>query len=147
MNRHSGYFELPSLRHVLQGIDRHRNPYTHGSTLMLRDRPLEVRWTERAERELGKRETPLTAEMQLYFSCVVKKRVLFHDAPDHPGTPVDTRLQVLFRAVESTACDPVAFANNFPVRREFDSAAATRFHPSRLLIDYQAGSWCGEFHI
>lgn len=114
---------------------------------MLRDNTTEVRWTERAEQAFSDRNTPLIAEMQLYFSCVVKKRILFHEHSEMEGVPVDERLHILFRSVESTSCDPEEFVQNFPVKRELMSPAAGKLHPSALEIDFSKGSWHGEFFI
>ncbi|MGD9000665.1 MAG: hypothetical protein PVF75_09640, partial [Granulosicoccaceae bacterium] len=120
-------------------IDRRLNPYRHRQSVIVRDTPVEVWWTDRAERALAQRDTPLTAEMQLYFSCVVKKRVLFHEQSELEGIPVDSRLQILFRPVESTSCDPEEFAHDFPVKREFQSPAARKLKPAVLEIDYRHG--------
>lgn len=147
MNIHGSYFEIPTLSTLLNGLDRRLNPYRHRATTMLRGSPLEVCWTERAERAMAARPSPLIVEMQLYFTCVVKKRVLFHDHFDQLLTPVNDKLQILFRPVESESCDPAAFAQNFPVRRELTTPAAARLKPSRLAIDFQGDDWHGEFHV
>ena len=147
MNRHSGYFELPSLESLWRAIDRRRNPYRHQQTVSIRDTPVEVRWTDRAEQALAQRETPLGVEMQLYFSCVVKKRVLFHEQAEPQAIPVDTRLQVLFRTVQATSCSPEEFAQHFPVQHDFESAAAGKMKPSRLDLDYHHDRWHGEFYV
>lgn len=147
MNIHAGYFEIPTLTTLRRAIDRRLNPYRHQVDAILRGKPLAISWTARAERALAARDAPLIAEMQLYFSCVVKKRVLFHGRSELPATPVDERLQVLFRPVESTSCDPVEFARNFPVKRAFDSPAAQKLRPSALQLDYRNGSWVGEFFL
>lgn len=85
--------------------------------------------------------------MQLYFSCVVKKRVLFHEEGEIKGEPVSNRLHIDFRAVEALACDPVTFTNNYPERRQLTSAAAVKMHPSRLFLDYRHGQWQGNFVV
>jgi hypothetical protein len=143
----NSYFEFPS---PLVMLDRWLNPETCHHKLLLRGVPLTVSWTRRAERELARRSHPLLAEMQLYFTCVVKKRVVFHDAGQCEGIEgmaVTDRLHIAFRPVEANSCDPVEFAANFPVRREFESPAAVRMHPSGLHLDYRHGAWVGEFSI
>ncbi|MET0048850.1 MAG: hypothetical protein ABW066_13780 [Sedimenticola sp.] len=147
MNINAGYFQIPTPSRLLRSIDRRLNPFSHRTETLLRDAPLEVRWTGRAERALGQRSAPLTVEMQVYFTCVVKKRVLFHDNGELHGSPVDERLNILFNVVESNSCDPVEFANNFPVKQVFDSPAALKMKPSALEIDFRDGIWSGEFFI
>lgn len=147
MGLRNSYFALPTLAGLWQ---RHFNPQVNTATISLRGEALQVSWTQRAAQALAQRSEPLLAEMQLYFSCVVKKRVVFHEHPpvsDLEAIALNDHLQVAFRPVEANSCDPVEFAANFPVRREFDSAAALRMHPKQLQIDYREGSWQGEFTI
>ncbi len=147
MSMKNSYFEMPS---PLAWLERRLNPYVCRKQLELRGRPLTVKWTRRAERRLQGLETPLLAEMQLYFSCVVKKRVLFHERPPGEGlvvVAVNDTLQLAFRAVQASSCDPVAFAANYPVQQEFQTLGAGRMHPTALRIDYKGGAWLGEFSV
>ncbi len=147
MSMKNSYFEIPSPFALL---DRWLNPEVQRFELTLRGKPLTVSWTRRAEQQLTRREHPLLAEMQLYFTCVVKKRVLFHEEGLHDELePVEVNkyLQIAFRPVEANSCDPVEFAANFPVKREFASDGAVKMHPSRLHIDYKGGAWSGEFSV
>jgi hypothetical protein len=147
MGMKNSYFALPN---PLQVLERWLNPATYSAQVNLRGEPLQVSWSRRAERQLQSRVRPLLAEMQLYFSCVVKKRVLFHEHPpgeDLTTVTVNERLQVAFRAVEANSCDPLEFAANFPVRREFASSGASRMHPAKLRLDYKGGRWWGEFTV
>ncbi len=147
MSMKNSYFEFPN---PFVMLERWLNPEVHRVQLSLRGAPLTVSWTKRAERQLSHRSTPLLAEMQLYFSCVVKKRVLFHEQPPGEGLEsqkVDDRLQIAFRPVQASSCDPVEFAANFPVKQEFETTGAVKMHPSRLQIDYKGGGWVGEFSV
>jgi len=141
--KHS-YFSIPSLR---DGLRRWLNPYSHHESVQLANNTLVVEWTKRAERALSERAGPLYVDMQLYFSCVVQKRVLFHDSTDHDVMAVNDHLSVMFRPVEAQSCDPQSFADNHPVRRELFSRSATRMRPRVLQIDYSDGDWSGNFTI
>ena len=58
-----------------------------------------------AQAALERREFALTVELELYFSCLVKKFVHFHElAPALESIAVTERLRVAFRPVTSTAC-------------------------------------------
>lgn len=147
MSLKNSYFELPS---PLAWLQRLLNPPCHQQRLMLRDNPLRVSWTARAERQLQQLNAPLLAEMQLYFSCVVKKRVLFHQTPpaaELEWLGVNDQLQVAFRAVQATSCNPLEFAENFPVQQEFETLGASKMHPKSLQLDYMDGAWVGEFSV
>ena len=128
-------------------LERLANPHSHETEVPLRDHPLRVRWTERAEQALQKRSAPLNVEMQLYFSCVVKKRVLFPERA-RKGTKVpDGRIRLVFRTVESDACDPESFAAGYPERRDLSSAQARKMHARELWLDFRRGRWEGEMII
>jgi len=104
-----------------------------------------VQWTGCAERALCSRRVPLVIEMQLNFSCVVKKRVLFHDRTDFETTGINDNIQIAFRPIQAAACDPEEFARNYPVGRVLNAPAATRMIPSKISIDFRKRRWQGEF--
>lgn len=141
--RHS-YFAISSPFKI---IDRWLNPYHFNSSVLLNQQNLKINLTNRAEKALHTRSKPLIAEMQLYFSCVVKKRVLFHDSLERNSVNVNKNLAVDFRAVSASSCSPEEFAKNYPVDTEFTSNAALQMRPTELMIDYNQGEWTGEFNI
>ena len=147
MNIHGSYFSFTAAYSPLPLLERWLNPYKGAKTVKLGKYPIAIEWTQRAEKRLAQRTTPLIAEIQIYFSCVVKKRVLFHDSSELETTPVDDRLEICFRAVESNSCDPVEFARNFPVKNSFTSRTALKMHPKKLSIDFKQDRWVGEFTI
>ena len=144
MNLHNSYF---AIKNPFEILDRWLHPFKHNTRIQLRGKNLDIQWTGRAEQALKQRNSPLTAEMQLYFSCVVKKRVLFHEQSNLEKTSVNNKLDISFRSVQSTACSPEEFANNYPVKGEFDSDAAHKMRPSLLCLDFVNGQWQGEFAI
>jgi hypothetical protein len=102
--RHT-YFSAAAFN-PLPWLERLTHPYVYRADVTLRDAQLPVRWTARAERALRRREAPLNVEMQLYFSCVVVKRVLFPEVAPADAVDVNGRVRVAFHVVESEACDP-----------------------------------------
>ncbi|OOZ38391.1 hypothetical protein BOW53_15690 [Solemya pervernicosa gill symbiont] len=145
---HRGYFSFGNLLNPLYGIDKLLNPNRYRARIVLRGSPLDIEWTGRAERIMTTLDQPLVVEMQLYFSCVVKKLVHFHqDTFDHPTLAVNERFSVAFRPVQSTVCNPEEFAANYPVLRDLDSAHAQKMRPSRLEIDYKRGAWTGMYSV
>lgn len=144
INIHASYF---SIGNPFEYFDRWINPPRFVQTVSLRGYPLRVEWTRRAQRALDNRTQSLLVEMQLYFSCVVKKRVLFHDTEYAEAAQVTDKLAVSFRPVESNSCDPIEFAKSFPVKQEFESAGAQKMRPKQLLVDYKGGKWIGEYRV
>ncbi|MFO7955211.1 hypothetical protein [Thioalkalivibrio sp.] len=132
----------------LPHIDRWLHPYRLAADVPLRDRTVHVYCTGRAREALQTRATPLYVEMQLYFSCVVKKRVLFHDTPSRSDfVEAGDHLRVRASTVESDVCSPEAFAAGYPARRELSSVGAQRMVPRNLWLDYRAGQWVGEIAV
>lgn len=138
---------LFSFGNPLRAFDRWRHPYRHELSKEFNHKVLRIRWTERAQLALAKRNKPLIVEMQLYFSCLVKMRVLFHDEVDQPVITVNPLIAFVFRAVQSTACDPVEFARHYPVKRQFDSPAISKISPALLELDYRNDNWLGQFYL
>lgn len=134
-----------SVGNPLRLLDRWLNSYHHYHVVVLGNKNLRVEWTDRANHALQIRSSPLIIEMQLYFSCVVKKRVLFHETSELEVTDVNSSMKIAFRPIQSAVCDPEEFAENYPLGRVLDSPAATKMIPSRLRIDFQQGQWEGEF--
>lgn len=144
MNIHNGYF---AIKNPLQVIEKWLHPYRYQKEIDYHGKALLVRWTKRAERELTTRRNPLIAELQIYFSCVVQKRVLFHEQCEFPVEDVNNKLKMMLRPVEAESCDPLEYASNHPVSHEYTSNAAQKFRPSWLALDYKNGQWSGEFGI
>jgi hypothetical protein len=114
--------------------------------IMLAGRPLAVTVSPAAAAALAGRSTPLVVECELYFSCLIRKRVQILDAPraDTLCTVVDDRLTVCFRPVMTRACAVDAVAGQpeletFPIRRP------EAFVPRWLRLDWRHGGWQGEF--
>ena len=144
LNLRGSYFAITNPLGILL---RWLNPYTHSKTILINGYETEVCWTRRADKELLLRTQPLLAELQLYFSCVVQKRVLFHTESEHEYVPVGDKLKICFRPVEALSCAPEQFAEHHPVKQQLTSKSAIRMHPKRCLIDYTKHQWQGEFSI
>ena len=55
---------------------------THAASqamVSINGRDVLIEWTRAAAAELARRPRPLIVEVELYFSCLVKKYVLFHE--------------------------------------------------------------------
>jgi hypothetical protein len=142
LNLQVGYFAIESPWRLL---DRWLNHCRYRRTVQLEGREVEVRWTRRAERALQASPQPLIVELQLYFSCVVKKRVVFHQQADFATTRVNGRLEIAFRPIASRACDPREFALHYPAGKDLSAGPAGRMIPRSVEIDFRRGGWEGQF--
>jgi hypothetical protein len=75
------------------------------TTVTLNGRSTTVSLTSAAEQALAQRTEPLYVELELYFSCLVKKFVHFRaDSRGKTTVAVGDKLLLYFRPVTSTAC-------------------------------------------
>lgn len=143
LNLQASYFAIDN---PLRMLDRWLNGFRHQKIVVINQRKVEVRWTDRAEKIMQSSPHPLIVELQLYFSCVVKKRVLFHQQAAFNTTVVNDGFEIAFQPVASAACDPREFAASFPAGNNLAHGMAARMVPGIVEIDYRRGSWEGHFH-
>ena len=138
----AGYFSIKS---PLRIIDRWLNPYRHKDSIDIRGKKMAIMYSKRAEKALQQRTHPLIAELQLYFTCVVQKRVNFHEKTELETITANPNLEIAYHTVQSNACDPVEFAEKHPVKKELHSKGAQSMRPSLFRIDYKNNQWIGDF--
>jgi len=115
--------------------------------LTLGGRAVELRLSERAQAQLGREAGPLDIEMELYFSCLLRKRVHFRDAPQvdvAARAAFNDRVSVSFRPVVTHVCAVHDTVGEPPVEG-VPLARAAAFTPKWLVLDYARGKWEGEF--
>lgn len=114
--------------------------------IVLDGKPLMVHLTRAAERALGARLTPLVAEMELYFSCLIRKRVRFHAVVRNDRSVVAYgNLNVSFRPVMTDQCRLDDKEGEAVPLTGFPLVKAAAYVPHWLRIDYRKGEWQGEF--
>lgn len=138
----AGYFSIQS---PLQILDRWLNPFYLKDSIDIRGKKMAIMYSKRAEKALQQRTAPLIAELQLYFTCVVQKRVNFHEQTELDTIKANPNLEIAYHTVQSDACDPVEFAEKHPVKKELNSNGAISMRPSLFKIDYKNGQWIGDF--
>jgi len=119
------------------------------NTIEINGRAVSVEWTNAAARELAQRAQPLVVELELYFSCLVKKFVHFHEtAPQRDTVAVSDKLAVFFRPVTSAACSfEVADRLGRQPEIELDTPNARKIAPKRVRLDFVRGAWQGNYWI
>ena len=113
------------------------------TTAQIGERTVAIHLTPAAEAALERRSTPLVAEMELYFSCLLRKRVRFGDDAAGASGVSDT-LAVRFRPVMTATCSVDDSADEPPVT-DFPIANPQAFVPHWLRLDYRDNAWYGEF--
>lgn len=122
-------------------------PGKHGTDVQVNGKTVKVEWSAAAQAALERRAQPLTMELELYFSCLVKKFVHFHEErPGRETIAVGDRLRLYFRAVTSTACSmDVAERLGRQPEIELDGDISRKLAPRRIWLDHRRGTWTGEF--
>lgn len=120
-------------------------PMQNAMDTTLNGKTFEVRLTPSAERALQALPRPLLVEMELYFSCLIRKQLRIHtdQAPKDGDTRVGDKLCLRFRPVMSEAChgsihDGPPPLTDFPIAND-------GFSPRWLELDYKSGEWQGEY--
>lgn len=109
-------------------------------------RPVQVRCTPAALSALQKRSQPLWVEMELFFSCLIRKRVLFHEDEMSPAAhEIRPGLRVSFRPVVTKHCNSSDLEGWPPPLEDFPIVNAAPYVPQWLTIDFKGGRWHGEF--
>ena len=117
------------------------------TTVTLNGRSTTVSLTSAAEQALAQRTEPLYVELELYFSCLVKKFVHFRaDSRGKTTVAVADKLLLYFRPVTSTACTwDVAERLGRQPEMDIDSEALHHVAPKRVTIDHVDGQWQGSY--
>ena len=111
----------------------------------LEDKSFRVTLSDAAQRALAQRSTPLIAEMELYFSCLIRLQVRFYEVDNEStATLVTDRLSVRFRPVMSRRCDTHEVNGKSPLD-DFPIVKRAPYVPHWLRLDYKKGEWMGEF--
>ncbi|NWG86250.1 MAG: hypothetical protein HXY26_01865 [Hydrogenophilaceae bacterium] len=113
--------------------------------IQLLGRDLRVALSRAAVRALEARVTPLHVEMELYFSCLIRKRVYF-DLPQRGEVAlIGQDMSIGFRPVMSRGGCSVADTNPEEMLVDLPTGEPQRFVPHWLKLDYRHGQWQGEF--
>ena len=111
----------------------------------LEGREFRITLSDAAQQALAKRSTPLIAEMEFYFSCLIRLQVRFYDSDDSgTATPINAQLAVRFRPVMSQRCDLHAVKGKSPLE-DFPIIKRAPYVPHWMHLDYKKGAWVGEF--
>ncbi len=112
--------------------------------------PLRITVSRSAQRALAARDAPLVVEMELFFSCLVRKRLRWDasglDRPFMRLDPDHDKLRVWFHPVVSQHCVlpagddlDVLPLQDFPLMRQ------EAFTPRWLRLEYRGGIFGGDF--
>ena len=109
-------------------------------------RPMKLSISKAAAKQLRQRTEPLLLEMELYFSCLVRKRVYVKEsAGTAECVSLGDKLKVWFRPVVTETCAMRDVARDNPPVKDMPIAEPERYFPHWLTLDFRRGKWRAEF--
>ena len=112
--------------------------------IKIQGKDVTISLSKAAEKALLSRDKTLVAEMELYFSCLIRKQVRFKDKLEGDLVNVTEQLAVCFRPVMTKTCG-VDFEGKEPQLTDFPIKKPASFIPHWLKIDFKKNEWIGEF--
>lgn len=108
-----------------------------------------VEWTAAAEKAMAGLASPLVIEMELYFSCLIRKAVRFNGTVKLPySVSVTPKLTIGFRPIVTKACKVSDIGDDEePPVEDFKLTKPEAFVPKKLFVDFRRGQWVGEFQM
>jgi len=115
------------------------------TTVVYEGKTIRLSLSPKAKKKLVELKQPLCAEMELYFSCLIRKKLRFnHHCSADNSVRVTDKLHLSFHAIMTKACKN-DFAGDEPPTTDFPIANIRPYIPRWLKIDYRSGHWRGEF--
>jgi hypothetical protein len=117
------------------------------ATAEILGKKLTVEWSASAEKAMSELASPLLVEMELYFSCLIRKAVRFsHKTDVRYSVAVNPKLTISFKPVVTKACK-VSEVEDAPPVEDFQMTKPEAFVPKHLFIDFKRGAWVGAFQM
>lgn len=103
-----------------------------------------------AKRQLKERKIPLFVEMELYFSCLLRKEIRIRESlraslDDEFSALYSDVLHVSFRPVMTKSCSVSSCQGEKPPLSDFPIKKPQSYVPKWLKLDFKKGEWCGDF--
>lgn len=115
----------------------------------LQGKPVRVAISRHAVEAVTNQQYPILAELELYFSCLVRKQVRFRalvqfDQISTKHARILPGLFASFRAVSTLECK-VAEVDGKPPVETLPVKKPGLFVPDWIKIDFRAGQWVGDY--
>ena len=111
---------------------------------------IKVEISHKAEKQLSKRQTPLFVEMELYFSCLLRKEIRIRETAreklgEEFSVEFSDSLHLSFRPVMTKSCSISSCDGDKPPLSDFPIKKPQSYIPKWLKLDFKKGEWCGDF--
>ena len=111
---------------------------------------IQVEISKHAERQLNNRKAPLFIEMELYFSCLLRKEIRIREAlreklDEEFTAQLSDILHISFRPVMTKSCSVSSCEGESPRLSDCPIQKPHSYVPKWLKLDFKKGEWCGDF--
>ena len=109
---------------------------------------VDIQLTPSAQTKLHALDQALNVELELYFSCLIRLRVLFPDQPDDDFIAVNSnneKLNLYFHPIMTKHCVVDDIRGRDPDTETFPIKKPEKFIPRWVKLDYKNNTWTGEF--
>ena len=119
-------------------------------TVEMMGKQIQVEISKHAERQLNNRKVPLFIEMELYFSCLLRKEIRIREAlreklDEEFTAQLSDILHISFRPVMTKSCSVSSCEGESPPLSDFPIQKPQSYVPKWLKLDFKKGEWCGDF--
>jgi len=113
-------------------------------------RKIQLEISKNAGRQLDNRTSPLFVEMELYFSCLLRKEIRIRETlreklDEEFSTQFSDILHISFRPVMTKSCSVSSCDGEVPPLSDFPIEKPHSYVPKWLKLDFKKGEWCGDF--
>jgi len=130
------------------------------TNLVFHDKTIDIELSQSAEKQHQLLDSPLVIEIQIYFSCLISKRIAFYSAQRSNGTSqintveladklrdslkLSDNLYVRVTAIMTKSCSVKDSIGPPPVS-DFLIKNQKPYVPAWLKIQYKKGQWNGQY--
>lgn len=115
-------------------------------TVTIQGKSIRVCISKRAAAQLQNRTAPLLLEMELYFSCLLRKRVNVRDSySGDDAVAINDKLKIWFRPVVTKTCAIRDCEPGHTPVTDMPIVRPERYIPHWLTLDYKRGEWRADF--
>jgi len=119
-------------------------------TIEMMGKQIQVEISNKAAQQLSNRHHPLYVEMELYFSCLLRKEIRIRESvrdkiDDAFIAQLSDNLHISFRPVMTKTCSVSSCEGEAPPVSDFPIKKPQSYVPKWMKLDYKKGEWCGDF--
>ena len=119
-------------------------------TFEILGKPIQFEISKAASKKLIERKQPLFVEMELYFSCLLRKETRIRETERETSLNefsirLSDVLHISFRPVMTKSCSVSSCDGDSPPLSDFPIQKPQSYVPKWLKLDYKKGKWCGDF--